>query len=52
MHALMDYGYTTELYGEIYDELFDSKTGLCAVEVSNETISSPEVHFVLDLIHS
>lgn len=52
MHALMDYGYTTELYGDVYDELFDSKTGLCADEVSNETIANPEVHFVLELIHS
>lgn len=48
----MDFGYTTELYGNVYDELFDSKTGLCADEVSNETMSSPEVHFVLGLIHS
>ncbi|MCM1488528.1 MAG: PHP domain-containing protein [Firmicutes bacterium] len=52
MHALMDYGYTTELYGDVYDELFDSKSGLCADEVSNETMSNPEVHFVLGLIHS
>ncbi len=52
MHALMDYGYTTELYGDVYNELFDSKTGLCADEVSNETMSNPEIHFVLDLIHS
>lgn len=52
MHALMDYGYTTELYGDVYNELFDSKTGLCADEVSNETMSNPEVHFVLELIHS
>lgn len=52
MHALMDYGYTTELYGDVYNELFDSKAGLCAEEVSNETMSNPEVHFVLELIHS
>lgn len=52
MHALMDYGYTTELYGDVYDELFDSKSGLCADEVSNETMSNAEVHFVLGLIHS
>lgn len=52
MHALMDYGFTTELYGDVYDELFDSKSGLCAEEVSNETMSNPEVHFVLELIHS
>ena len=52
MHALMDYGYTTDLYGEVYDELFDAENGLCAEEVSNETMSSPEVHYVLELIHS
>lgn len=52
MHALMDYGYTTELYGDVYSELFDSKAGLCADEVSNETMSNPEIHFVLELIHS
>lgn len=52
MHALMDYGYTTELYGDVYDELFDSKTGICADEVSNETMANPEIHFVLELIHS
>lgn len=52
MHALMDYGYTTDLYGDVYEELFNPKTGLCAEEVSNETISNAEVHFVLELIHS
>lgn len=52
MHALMDYGYTTDLYGEVYDELFNSKTGLCAEEVSTDVSDYPEVHFVLELIHS
>lgn len=52
MHALMDYGYTTELYGDVYDSLFDIKNGLCADEVQNEINEYPEVHFVLQLIHS
>lgn len=52
MHALMDYGYTTDLYGDIYDELFDAKTGLCSDEVKCEVTEAPEVHFVLELIHS
>lgn len=52
MHALMDYGYTTELYGEVYDSLFNAKTGLCADEVRTETEHNPDVRFALELIHS
>lgn len=52
MHALMDYGYTTDLYGDVYEELFDAKTGLCAEEVSTDVSDYPEVHFALELIHS
>ena len=52
MHALMDYGYTTDLYGKVYDELFNPATGLCAEEVSTDMQDYPEVHFVLELIHS
>lgn len=52
MHALMDYGYTTDLYGKVYEELFNPKTGLCAEEVSTDMQDLPEVHFVLELIHS
>ncbi len=52
MHALMDYGYTTDLYGKVYDELFNPQTGLCADEVSTDMQDYPEVHFVLELIHS
>lgn len=47
MRALIDYGYTTEFYGQLSDELFDRKTGSCIV-----TRHYPEVNFVLDLIHS
>ena len=52
MHALMDYGYTTDLYGDVYESLFNPATGLCSDEGSNETMSNPEIHFVLELIHS
>ena len=47
MHALIDYGYTTEFYGELNDELFNLKSGTCIVEREY-----PDVNFVLDLIHS
>ncbi len=52
MHALMDYGYTTELYGEVYESLFNAQYGLCAEEVKHETESNPDVRFALELIHS
>jgi predicted metal-dependent phosphoesterase TrpH len=47
MHALIDYGYTTEFYGDLNNELFNLKTGKCIVEREY-----PEVNFVTDLIHS
>ena len=50
MHALMDYGYTTELYGSIYDELFDANEGLCSEQVQSEADFYPDVRFVLTLI--
>lgn len=52
MHALMDYGYTTELYGDVYESLFNAQTGLCADEVQAETENNPDVKFALELIHS
>lgn len=52
MHALMDYGYTTDLYGEVYDEIFNAKNGLCSEEVSTEQKDYPEVSFVIELIHA
>jgi hypothetical protein len=52
MHALMDYGYATELYGDAYKDLFDSKRGLCADIVKNEIDEYPEVKFVSRLIRS
>lgn len=50
MHALMDYGYTTELYGSVYDEIFDAKEGLCAPQVRQEADFYPDVRFVTTLI--
>lgn len=50
MHALMDYGYTTELYGNVYDEIFDARDGLCASQVQQEADFYPDVRFVTTLI--
>lgn len=50
MHALMDYGYTTELYGSVYEEIFDAKSGLCSEHVRAEADFYPDVHFVTSLI--
>lgn len=50
MHALMDYGYTTELYGKVYDEIFDANTGICAEQVRSEADFYPDVHFALNMI--
>ncbi|MBD5384567.1 MAG: PHP domain-containing protein [Ruminococcaceae bacterium] len=50
MHALMDYGYTTDLYGSVYDEIFDAKDGLCASQVRQEADFYPDVRFVTTLI--
>ena len=50
MHALMDYGYTTDLYGDVYDEIFDAKSGLCAEQVQQEADFYPDVRFVTTLI--
>lgn len=52
MHALMDYGYTTELYGDVYDSIFDAKEGICAAEVVSEADFYPDVHFVTTLIRA
>jgi len=47
MRALVDYGYTTEIYGKLNHELFNHDNGTCLVEHEY-----PDVNFVLDLIHS
>ncbi|MCL1789432.1 MAG: PHP domain-containing protein [Oscillospiraceae bacterium] len=52
MHALMDYGYTIDLYGKVYDSLFDANDGLCADIVRDEITEYPEVKFVSQLIRS
>ena len=52
MHALMDYGYTIDLYGEVYDKLFSVNDGLCADIVKKEIEDYPEVKFVSQLIRS
>jgi len=52
MHALMDYGHTTRLYGGLYKKLFNMEDGLCAEEVRNEIKEYPEVKFVIQLIRS
>lgn len=46
MHALMDAGFTTHMYGSLYEKLFDPKTGSCYVETEY-----PDVREVLELIH-
>ena len=52
MHALMDYGYTIDLYGDVYDSLFNVNDGLCAEIVKSEIAEYPEVKFVSQLIRS
>lgn len=47
MRALVNYGYATELYGEVNNRLFKYPDGECLV-----TREYPDVNFVLDLIHS
>jgi hypothetical protein len=47
MRALCNYGYATELYGEINNRLFAYPDGECLVQREY-----PDVNFVLDLIHS
>ena len=46
MHALMDAGFTTHMYGSLYEKLFDPKTDSCYVETEY-----PDVREVLELIH-
>lgn len=47
MRALVNYGYATELYGEVNDKLFNREYGSCIVDREY-----PDVNFVVDLIHS
>ena len=47
MHALIEYGYAMEFYGELNDKLFNLNDGICLVEREY-----PDVEYVLNLIHS
>ncbi len=47
MHALMDAGYASSIYGDVYDKLFNRDNGCAYVPVDY-----PDVHEVIDLIHS
>jgi hypothetical protein len=47
MRALCNYGYATELYGELNSRLFSYPDGECLVQREY-----PDVNFVVDLIHS
>lgn len=43
MQALMNAGITTEIYGKLFNKLFDTKTGSCIVN-----FSQPDVYKVID----
>lgn len=47
MHALMDAGYATSIFGEVFDKLFDRESGSAYVAVDY-----PDVNEIIDLIHS
>lgn len=44
-HALMNAGYTTKIFGDLYDELFDFKNGTCIVNCK-----SPDVMDVISAV--
>lgn len=43
--VLMDWGYTTTIFGELYDNLFDFKKGSCIIN-----IEQPNVYDVINLV--
>ncbi len=47
MHALMDAGFTTRIYGNLFHQLFDPQEGSCYVGCE-----CPDVREVLDLVRS
>lgn len=47
MHALMDAGYATSIFGEVFDKLFNRENGCAYV-----AIDYPDVYEIIDLIHS
>ncbi len=48
MHALMEAGYASSMYGDVYQRLFNSKTGIAYRKME----WYPEPQEVIDLIHS
>jgi phosphoribosyl 1,2-cyclic phosphate 1,2-diphosphodiesterase len=46
MHSLMDAGYTNELFGSVFHQLFNEKNG-----IAYAPIEYPEVHVVIRQIH-
>lgn len=46
MHALMLAGYTEKIYGDLYKEIFDWKTGFAKTK-----IEYPDVYEIIELIH-
>lgn len=46
MHAFMDAGYTTQMFGELFSELFDSKNGFAATH-----IDYPDVFDIINKVH-
>lgn len=46
MHALMDAGYADSIYGELFQKLFNSKTG-----IAYENVEYPEVRDIIGKIH-
>lgn len=46
MYTLMKQGYTMKIYGGLYNELFNSKTGVAYIP-----LTYPDVYDVIDLVH-
>lgn len=46
IYTLMEYGYTTKIYGGLYGELFNSKTGCAYIP-----LTYPDVYDVIELVH-
>ncbi len=47
MHALIDAGYSPSIYGNLYNKLFNSQTGLAA-----KIVEYPDIYEVIEEIHS
>lgn len=44
-HALMNASFTTQIFGDLYKELFDLKTGSCIINCQ-----SPDIYEVIDIV--